>query len=250
MANQLGGQFLIRIEDIDRQRCTPELAAQAIDDLASIGLRSDGPVLYQSQRYPLYRDALAKLKAMGLIYSAGLSRAELRGRVEEYERSGAPWPRDPDGAPHYPTEERDAFRQGLPPTGKEAFAARLDLEAALARIDNPITWTEIDEDGANPRVIEADPTAWGDPVIWRRDGVPAYHLAVTVDDAAQGITHIVRGTDLRESTSLHRVLQHLLGLPEPLYHHHELVRGAEGHKLSKSAGDGLRRPLTDEPRAG
>ena len=243
MADRLGGTFLIRIEDIDTVRCTPELAKRALDDLRAIGIESDGPVLYQSTRTNAYRGALGRLREMGLVYPSALSRSELRGRIAAHEERGTPWPRDPDGAPHYPTDEREAWRADPSAIAPERTAWRLDLEAALVRIGTPITFTEVDEQGSSPTTITHDAARWGDPVLWRRDGVPAYHLAVTVDDAFQGITHVVRGTDLREATTLQRMLQSLLAFPEPLYHHHDLIRDAEGRKLAKSAGDGARSPM-------
>ena len=240
MADRLGGTFLIRIEDIDTARCTPELAQRALDDLRTIGIESDGPVLYQSTRTKAYRAALDRLRAMGLVYPSTLSRKELRERMAANEAEGTSWPHDPDGAPHYPTGERNAWRAEPTALVSERPAWRLDLEAALARLGAPITFNEVDERGSNPRTITPDATRWGDPVLWRRDGVPAYHLAVVVDDAFQGVSHIVRGTDLREATTLQRILQSLLAFPEPLYHHHDLIRDAEGRKLAKRSGDGVR----------
>ena len=252
MARALGGVFLIRVEDIDRVRCTPELCERALRDLAAIGVVSDGPVWRQSERTERYRAALDRLAAAGLAYPARLSRRELARAVEEAERRGAAWPRDPDGVPHYPPAERDAWRErlersGAPPGADAADADgaawRLDWERALKRLAAPPDWTEVDAQWGAPVRARAEPERWSDPVLWRRDGAPAYHLAVTVDDAAQGITHVVRGVDLREATAIHRALQGLLGLPEPLYHHHALLRDAAGRKLSKRDGDGLTRPL-------
>ena len=247
MADALGGRLLIRIEDLDTVRCTPALASRALHDLAAIGITSDGPILYQSERTAFYAAAMSLLRDMGLVYPSALSRGELRQCVTQHEAAGAAWPRDPDGAPHYPTDERDAWRANPSHVSGGPHAWRLDLEQALDRIGRKPDWTEVDANGRNSVRIHSAPHQWGDPVLWRRDGAPAYHLAVVVDDAEQDITHIVRGTDLREATSLHRVLQELLSLPEPLYHHHPLLRDAAGRKLSKSAGDGVRRGICARP---
>ncbi|MCB1418715.1 MAG: tRNA glutamyl-Q(34) synthetase GluQRS, partial [Notoacmeibacter sp.] len=151
-----------------------------------------------------------------------------------------PWPRDPDGAPLHPDVERtmdDREREARMEAG-DAYAWRLDMKAALARIAGPVSW---DETGSGPDgetgTVRADPAAWGDVVLARKEVPASYHLSVTVDDALQGVTHVVRGRDLFHATAVHRVLQELLGLPAPLYHHHDLVLGDDGSKLSKSRND-------------
>lgn len=231
MADRLGGRLLLRIEDVDPVRCTPALETAMLDDLEWLGIRFDAPPMRQSERGALYADALKRLGAMGLAYPAFLSRGEVRRSVASH----ADWPRDPDGAPHYPTCER-----GLDPAeAAERIAAgaphawRLNMDAAAGRA-GPSRWREIDEAGRPTLRIVDDPRAWGDVVLRRVDGAPAYHLAATVDDAAQGITHIVRGRDLLRATAVHALLRTVLGLPRPLHHHHGLVRGADGSKLSKS----------------
>lgn len=232
MADRLNGRFLIRMEDIDTTRCTRELGERALRDLAAINIVSDGPVWWQSERTDVYREAMERLKAKGLVYPARLSRAAIRDRVNVASDA---WPHDPDGAPHYPTDERDAWRTGTasPPDGPVAW--RLDLERAVERIDRPLTWIEVGSTGEERTQVQAKLEPWGDPILWRKDDTPAYHLAVVVDDAAQEVTHVVRGLDLRDATSVHRVLQGLLGLTQPLYHHHPLVTDGDGKKLSKSA---------------
>ena len=192
-----------------------------------------------------YADALARLTARGLIYPSFESRAEIARLVAERDR-GSPWPRDPDGVPLYPGTAKSlapAERARRMASG-EPYALRLDMAAALdaAGADLPIAWTET---GAGPRGetgrVAADPGEWGDVVLGRKDTPTSYHLSVVVDDALQGITHVVRGRDLFPATGLHRLLQILLELPEPIYHHHRLILDAEGRKLSKSTcATGLR----------
>lgn len=237
MAENIGGRLLLRIEDIDLTRCTPELEQAVVDDLTWLGIPFERPVRRQSEHFTLYREALDRLKAMGLVYPAFLTRGEVKARVSAFEREGGLWPRDPDGAPLYPTEERslgEAERSKKLATA-ERHAWRLDIDKALHVVSVPLTWQET---GDGPQgEITADPAAWGDVVLWRSDAPSSYHLAVTVDDAAQGVTHVVRGLDLFHATSVHRLLQTLLGLPQPVYHHHRLVLGPDGRKLSKSLGD-------------
>jgi glutamyl-Q tRNA(Asp) synthetase len=235
MAQPVGARFLLRIEDIDATRCRPEFEQAIFEDLAWLGVTWEEPVRRQSENLGGYAEALAKLEAQGLVYPSFESRAEIARLVAEREAK-APWPRDPDGTPLYPgsakrmsKEERD----GRIAAG-EPYAVRLDMNAALART-GALTWVEI---GANPKedheTLMARPEAWGDVVIARKETPTSYHLAVVVDDALQGMTHVVRGQDLYQATSVHRVLQALLGLHAPLYHHHRLILDAEGKKLSKS----------------
>ncbi|WP_186399991.1 tRNA glutamyl-Q(34) synthetase GluQRS [Stappia sp. P2PMeth1] len=242
MARALGGRLLVRIEDIDAARCTPELEAGVLEDLAWLGLDWERPVRRQSEHFSDYRAALDRLSAMGLLRKTFLTRGEIARAVARLEEErGAPWPCDPDGAPLYPGDEavlspaEIAARaaQGAP------FALRLDMRAALGRCKAPLTWQELPDDEARgaPSRLAADPARWGDVVLARKDTPTSYHLSVVVDDARQGVTHVVRGRDLYEATAVHRLLQVLLGLPEPLYRHHRLILDADGRKLSKSQGD-------------
>jgi len=238
-AKAAGGRLLLRIEDIDEARCRPEYEAAIYDDLAWLGLAWEQPVRRQSEHYDDYRAALAKLDAMGLVYPGFESRAEIAALVAARE----PWPRDPDGAPLYPgaANTMPAAERARRMAAGAAYALRLDMAAALKRA-GPLTWQET---GAGPAgetgTIAADPAAWGDVILARKDTPTSYHLAVTVDDAAQGVTDVVRGRDLFHATSVHRLLQALLGWPAPRYHHHRLILDAEGHKLSKSTlATGLR----------
>lgn len=233
MARAVGGRFLLRIEDIDTARCTPALEAQMIDDLRWLGLEWEEPVRRQSEHFDDYQAALDTLADAGLAYRSSMSRGDIRRFVEAYEADGAVWPRDPDGAPLYPGRAHGS--------GEDGDVWRLDVKAALDHLgsDRELTW---DEDGRGPNgetgTQSADPTVWGDFVLARRDTPTSYHLSVVVDDALQGITHIVRGRDLFAATAAHRLLQELLGLPLPSYHHHDLIMDeTDGRKLSKSRGD-------------
>ena len=233
LARAAGGRFLLRIEDIDAARCRPDYEQAIYDDLAWLGITWEEPVRRQSAHFDDYRAALARLDALGLIYPSFESRGEIARLVAERE-THASWPRDPDGAPLYPgdalslapAERRRRMETGAP------YALRLDMAAAIART-GALTWSETGADGKAGSVTAA-PQMWGDVVLARKEMPTSYHLAVVVDDARQGVTHVVRGQDLFWSTSVHRVLQALLGLPAPNYHHHRLILDAEGKKLSKS----------------
>jgi glutamyl-Q tRNA(Asp) synthetase len=248
MAQRSGGRFVLRIEDIDAARCRLEYEAAIYEDLAWLGLRWEEPVLRQSARLGAYEAALGQLDAMGLIYPSFESRAEIAHLVADRDRAG-PWPRDPDGVPLYPGCAKNlsgAERQWRRDAGAP-FALRLDMAAALALAGRrgcttPLRWAEIGAGSSSEtHTVVADPAAWGDVILARRDVPTSYHLSVVVDDAHQGVTHVVRGQDLFHATSLHRLLQALLGLPQPVYHHHRLICDAEGRKLSKSTrATGLR----------
>src|ERR1041385_4051681 len=233
MARETGGRLLLRIEDIDETRCRPEYEGAIYEDLAWLGIAGDKPVRRQSDHYDDYRAALAKLEGLGLVYPSFESRAEIAALVAARE----PWPRDPDGAPLYPGNAKAmpmAERKRRMDAG-EPYALRLDMQAALARV-GPLTGGE-----AGEGTVAADAAAWGDVILARKDTPTSYHLAVVVDDAAQGVTDIVRGLDLYPSTSVHRLLQSLLLLRAPRYRHHHLILDADGKKLSKSsAATGLR----------
>ncbi|ESR24160.1 tRNA glutamyl-Q(34) synthetase GluQRS [Lutibaculum baratangense] len=250
-ARALGGRFLLRIEDIDVVRCRPEFESAIYEDLAWLGLSWEAPVRRQSQHFPAYEAAAERLKDAGLLYPCYASRREIADAVAAREaESGRPWPRDPDGAPVYPGvhrgpggDERDRLEaEGLRP------AWRLDMGRAVAVAGEGLSWRELDEDGSVSEV-RADPLAWGDVVILRKDVPASYHLAVTLDDALQGVTHVTRGRDLFQATSVHRLLQRLLGLPEPLYRHHRLILGDDGRKLSKSRQDTALRALREAGRS-
>jgi glutamyl-Q tRNA(Asp) synthetase len=242
LARRNGGRFLLRIEDIDPTRCRREYEEAAFEDLGWLGIAWEPPVRRQSEHMVEYRKALEKLSEMGLVYPSFESRSEIASLVAEREKAGA-WPRDPDGAPLYPghakqlplAERARLIGQGAP------YALRLDMAAALARAGN-LSWVER---GAGPGGkagrIAARPQDWGDVILARKETPTSYHLSVVVDDALQGVSEVVRGQDLFLATGVHRLLQHLLGLPEPAYRHHRLVLDEAGHKLSKSTrATGLR----------
>jgi glutamyl-Q tRNA(Asp) synthetase len=242
LAHRTGGRFLLRIEDIDAARCKPEFEAEIYEDLAWLGITWEIPVRRQSEHLSQYRDAVDGLSAQGLVYPSFESRAEI-ARLVALQEAAAPWRRDPDGTALYPgaakllsaDERARLLKSGTP------YALRLDAAAAGARAGH-LSWIE---HGAGPEgetgTVAARPEAWGDVVLARRETPTSYHLSVVIDDAWQDVTEVVRGEDLFWSTSVHRLLQQLLGLPQPAYRHHRLVRDGEGRKLSKSTmATGLR----------
>jgi glutamyl-Q tRNA(Asp) synthetase len=241
MARAADGRLLLRIEDIDRTRCRPEYEAAIYEDLAWLGLAWEELVRRQSEHLAAYRKALEKLTAMGLVYPSFESRGEIARLVAARERSG-PWPRDPDGVPLYPgTAKELPAEERRRRMAAEPYALRLDMASALARAGE-LDWTET---GRGPHGetgrVPASAAQWGDVVLGRKDTPTSYHLAVVIDDALQGVTDVVRGEDLFWATGVHRLLQQLLALPAPIYHHHRLIRDADGRKLAKSTNaTGLR----------
>jgi len=222
-----GGRFLLRLEDIDQTRCRDEYAVAIIEDLTWLGLVWDGPVRKQSEHFEDYRRALDRLEAMAVLYPCFCTRREIQ---DEIARAG--------GAPHaqsgppYPGTCR-SLSQGQRAAKKRAgldYALRLDLARALD-LTASLEWVE--EEEGSPRRRLADPAALGDVVLARKDVPASYHLAVTVDDAIQGVTLVTRGKDLAPATHIHRVLQALLDLPAPRYRHHELLTDPTGRRLSK-----------------
>ena len=236
MARAAGGRLLLRIEDIDAVRCRPEYEAAIYEDLAWLGIAWEPNVRRQSEHFADYAAALAMLERQGLVYPAFESRSEINALVTERERQG-PWPRDPDGVPLYPGRGRNTMSRAERSRRRRAgepYALRLAMDAAVARV-GALRWTET---GSGPQgqtgLVTAAPQMWGDVVLARKEAPTSYHLAVAVDDALQGVSDVVRGQDLFWSTSIHRLLQALLGLPEPAYHHHRLIVDAQGRKLAKS----------------
>ena len=242
MARAAGGHFLLRIEDIDAARCRPHFEAAIYEDLAWLGIAWEEPVRRQSEHLVDYRAGLRRLEAQSLIYPSFESRAEI-ARLVAVRGTQAAWPRDPDGAPLYPgdakampAEERERrLRSGAP------YALRLDCAAAMRRA-GPLFWSEEGRgSGGEHGTVPATPEVWGDVVLARKDTPTSYHLSVVLDDAAQGVSHVMRGQDLFRATGLHRLLQTLLGLAAPHYHHHRLVLDRDGQKLAKSTqATGLR----------
>jgi glutamyl-Q tRNA(Asp) synthetase len=237
MAKAADGRLLLRIEDIDLTRCTPEFEAGIYTDLEWLGIEWERPVRRQQEHFPEYQAALRSLIERGLVYPSFLTRGEVKTRLAAYERAGERWPRDPDGTPCYPADDRDRSeeeRDAMLASGLK-HAWRLNMNRALDLIGVPLFWTETGDERKGE--ILAEPGAWGDVVLSRSDAPSSYHLSVVIDDALQGVTHVVRGLDLFHATSVHRLLQNLLNLPQPVYHHHRLVADGEGRKLSKSQSD-------------
>jgi glutamyl-Q tRNA(Asp) synthetase len=216
-ARASGGRFLLRIEDIDPGRTREEFIDGIEEDLAWLELGWDGPRVRQSQRLRLYDAALERLKADGLVYPCFCTRADIA-------RSAAA-PHGLDG-PLYPGTCRGLASPNLSRT----HAWRLDVARAVARAGR-LTWRDGDAGD-----VAAQPELLGDVVLARKDAPVSYHLAVTVDDAEQGVTHVIRGRDLFASTHIHRLLQALLGLATPAYHHHRLLLGSDGERLAKRHG--------------
>ncbi|MEQ8824623.1 MAG: tRNA glutamyl-Q(34) synthetase GluQRS [Filomicrobium sp.] len=258
-ARRLGGKVLLRIEDIDVGRTREEFVAAIEEDLHWIGFEWEGEVRRQSEHFDDYRAAAARLEGMGVLYPCFATRAEID---EVAKVSDAP--RDPDGAWVYPglwrgrsaVAVQEQLARGTP------FAMRLDMAAArklcrerlaqsCADLTSPggsqsagLGYVEMAADGEHCE-RSVDPVVWGDVVIQRKDVPTSYHLSVVLDDTLQGVTHVVRGQDLQPATGVHRLLQVLLDLPEPIYSHHELICGADGRKLAKSNSDTSLRALRE-----
>lgn len=221
LARAAGGRFLLRIEDIDGTRSREDYVAGIEEDLHWLGLTWDGPVMRQSERMAVYADALARLKAMGLVYPCFCTRAEIA--------ASASAPHGDEG-PIYPGTCRTLSETERGARAGEPHCWRLDMAAAVARAGR-LRWHN-----AAAGWIEADPSLHGDVVLARKETPTSYHLAVTIDDAAQGVTDVVRGVDLFAATHVHNLLQVLLGLPAPTYHHHPLLTGPDGKRLAKRNG--------------
>jgi len=229
-ARRSGGRFLLRIEDTDFTRCRPEYETALIEDLRWLGLDWDGPVVRQSERRVAYDAALDRLRDMGVLYRCFRTRKELMALA-----GGAPHGDDPvdagafTGGPLSAVEEAALLADGKP------FAWRLSLNAARDRLGGfeALAWIE---ETADPGVKTARPEALGDMVVGRKDIGAGYVIASVVDDAEQGVTHVIRGEDLIETTSIQRVLQALLDLPTPTYRHHRLLLGPDGKRYAKRDG--------------
>lgn len=217
--------LLLRIEDIDHTRCRDEFSGQLIEDLSWLGLAWQGEVRKQSEHHDVYRQALERLESMGVLYPCFCTRRQIQQEIEQMGIA----PHAEDHGDPYPGICRTIGRhQRKSRQEHERFAWRLDIAAAMQHLDGPLHWN--DDEG---RSHEVTPSALGDMVIGRKDIGVSYHLAVVVDDADQGITHVIRGEDLRSSTPIHRLLQALLGLPSPIYIHHPLLLDADGVRLAK-----------------
>jgi glutamyl-Q tRNA(Asp) synthetase len=227
-AQAVAGRFVLRVEDIDRTRSRPEFEAAIVDDLRWLGLEWETPVRRQSEHMADYGAALERLRGAGLLYRDFRSRRELA-------EAAASAPHGPERAvspgPHPPAEETTLLAEGRP------FAWRLSMDRAHSVLGPEFNALTLTEDGAGPkdqrRILPARAELAGDVVLARKDVGVAYHLAVVVDDALQGITHVIRGVDLFEATGVQRLLQTLLGLPEPVYRHHPLLVGTDGRRYAK-----------------
>jgi glutamyl-Q tRNA(Asp) synthetase len=248
------GRFLLRMEDIDRGRCRPEFDAAILEDLAWLGLDWDGPVLRQSTRAVAYRAALDRLDALGVLYPCFCTRKEIAAEIAragsaphgvvapDLGRHGviAPGPVSMDG-PLYPGTCRGlgaAEREALM-ARSDGFALRLDAGKAAGLVG------ELKFSDRASGVTKVDALLLGDAVLGRKDIATSYHLSVVVDDGAQGISLVTRGADLFPSTHLHAVLQALLGLPTPEYHHHPLINDGSGARLAKRDQSGSIRALRE-----
>jgi len=243
-ATRAGGRFLVRIEDIDQARCREDYVAAIFEDLEWLGLKWETPVLRQSLHFSRYRAAAQALLDLGLLYRCFATRSDIASAA-----AASPAGFDPDGAPLYPGLHKGLAQSEIDRrlARDEPFALRIDMEKAMRMAaqkcePSPLTFTEAADDGSE-RAIPARPETWGDAVIVRKDTPASYHLSVVADDAAQGVTHVTRGQDLYAATGLHRLLQVLLDLPEPVYAHHRLLLAEDGRKLAKSAGDSSLREL-------
>lgn len=234
IARELGGKLLLRIEDIDTQRCTPELESQMLRDLEWIGFKWDETPRRQSEHFDEYAETLQKLADLDLIYPSALSRGQIKKIIQLKKDKGEAWPSDPDGSPLYPGEERDfnnVQRLELISSVQD-YALRLNMQSAQKMISTPLSWTE---QSTNPEeIIKANPLVWGDIIIARKRMPISYILCCTHDDSIQNISHVVRGKDLYHATSLHLLLGNILGFSKPVYHHHDLILDDAGQKLSKS----------------
>jgi glutamyl-Q tRNA(Asp) synthetase len=233
-ARDRGGAFLLRIEDIDGIRSRQDHIAAILEDMAWLGLRWDGEAIYQSQRLGSYQAGFDRLAKMGLTYRCFCTRADIAHVLKTQ-----PVHHGPDG-PVYPGTCR-----GLDAThaaeraANEPYCWRIDM-ARAAELTGPLSWEEVGRG-----TIAADPLAFGDIVIVRKDAPASYHLAATLDDARDGISHVVRGVDLFAYTAIHRLLQSLLSLPSPAYCHHGLLVDETGEKLAKSRHSATLRAMAE-----
>lgn len=234
IAKIAGGEFIIRMEDIDRLRCTEAYQAACLDDLAGIGVVSGAEILYQSERQGAYELALTKLLELGLVYPCLATRGDIKRHYETVA------PRyDPDGALIYPELYKNLSLQDQNDilVGNEPFTLRLNMAAVVEKIgylNIELSFQEINLTQKKMVRKIFDPMIWGDVVLARKDIGTSYHLSVVMDDALQNVTHIVRGMDLYKATFIHRVLQIILGLPEVVYFHHQLILDDSLNKLAKS----------------
>lgn len=231
-AQRAGGRFLLRIEDIDQGRCRPEYEAAIFEDLSWLGVQWEQPIRRQSEHFADYQSALEKLIAQGLVYRCFKTRREILDDIARAPHYSPEGPEGPAyfGAPLADAEEEELLQSGAP------FAWRISMAAArdfLGAKFNELTFIEEDVGGENVRQVHATPEIFGDAVVARKDAGTSYHLAAVHDDALQGVTHVIRGEDLKSAVHLHRLLQALFALPQPIYRHHKLILDATGKRLAK-----------------
>lgn len=224
LADRFSGRCVLRMEDIDQTRCRPEFVDGILEDLDWLGIRFDGPMMVQSSRFSAYENALQVLKDRGVLYPCFCTRREIAEEVAAMD--GAPQGEQVDIYPGTCRRLDKGRRKELLKSGRP-FSWRLDCRAA-ARITGPLLWRDM---RFGDRVCR--PEELGDVILGRKDCPASYHIAVVVDDAAQGVTHVSRGEDLLPVTGIHRTLQALLGLPVPQWYHHRLVKDASGKRLAK-----------------
>lgn len=226
LARGTGGPFRLRIEDIDGVRSRREHVEGILEDLSWLGIAWDGPVVFQSARLRIYDAALERLKAKDLVYPCFCTRADIKAEIA----ASLSAPHGSHG-PLYPgTCRRLSEAERAERLARDPHGWRLDMKKAVD-LAGPLQW---EDDAAG--VIDADPLSAGDVILARKDAPTSYHLAATIDDADMGVTHIVRGRDLFDSTHIHRLLQALLDLPTPVYRHHPLLLGTDGTRLAKRNG--------------
>ena len=233
-AQAAGGQFLLRIEDIDATRCRPEFEAAIYEDLAWLGLRWPDPVRCQSDHFPDYAEALEKLRRLGVVYRCFLTRKEIAASSMSapHEPGEGPEGIIYTGPQHPMSTDEEAARIA----NGESFAWRLSIKYSqdlLGEDFAPLVFIERDEGSNTEHAVRAHPELLGDVILGRKDTPTSYHLSVVHDDALQGVTHVIRGVDLRASTHVHVLLQRLLGLPTPVYRHHRLLTGSDGKRYAK-----------------
>ncbi len=244
--------MLLRMENTDIGRCSREYEDGIIEDLEWIGFEWQRDIRRQSEHFDYYHSILDGLEARGLIYPAFLSRRQIKKQVEDWQLEfDRKWPHDPDGGAHYPGDDRKLEEKirAILRLENPNFARRLDVEAAQNILDpgkiGNLSWREMGFNSGGTagkiRTVKCELDQWGDVVLGRLEIPASYHLACVIDDGIQGISHVVRGADMRPSTSIHRLLQEVLKIDEPVYCHHDLITDENGIKYSKRYGDtGLR----------